>query len=361
MKKTSLVDWLRPAYVEPRAETIEARRAALSAYIADIERDQIPALIACFILNEACPEDLTSCLHAEDETFTESLTVEARLAAGAALRFLFEGNVPKKSNVAAHGLVAAAYGSRRDNTPYAEHIDAARVWLVENGRAVRRVGAVSVPSLDEADYSQQALQSLKARIEPGNTHSMFPLIDQLFSSMGEIQDALADVLSANRALLQRANVHGEETNLLWWIMGETSNELEVPLRNLAAGTAALMASWDFAKLTSMLPAHPSAHALLHRVLSTHGNPLEPSTSLAESVNGIPRDARERMTKEDAHQKLLPFTLAIRSSLMTKGELDWVPVFESASELDPLVRLAPFGVAEQFLLERLFVRAVGDQG
>lgn len=360
MSTTSLIDWLRQAYVEPRAETIEARQAALTAYVESLKLPQIPALIACFVLGESCPEELVAEVQSTDATFTESLVLEGRLLAGAALRILL-GDTTKVAVAAAYGLVGAAY-SRRELLPYPQHLDVGHAWLVERGRQVRSIGQPSTQLvLNTIDFSQPTLQRLKDQLQPNAPQSYLNLIDPLFSATADLHSVVAALVTEAKALRQRSIVHGEETDILWWILGETCNETELPFRTLPVGAAALLAALDLAQLTTLLPAHSSSHALLHRVLAAHGNPAEASTSLAEAINGVPREVRERMAaamKGSSHPRLMPLTVALRSSLLTKGDLDWIPVFESACEISAGTRLAPVTIATQFLVERLFLKAVG---
>jgi hypothetical protein len=133
----------------------------------------------------------------------------------------------------------------------------------------------------------------------------------------------------------------------------------VPFQDYSPGAAALVAACDLERLTTTLPAQPSALGILHRVINARENASAKITNICTAVNDVPRDLRSEMINvEEPLAKLLPITLAMRCSLLTDGETDWLPVFEKACDIQATKSMSAFALSQQYLVERLFIRARG---
>jgi hypothetical protein len=186
--------------------------------------------------------------------------------------------------------------------------------------------------------------------------------------LGKLRDLIAEAV-ADDAVLPSANgleqlpewkSTKEELNILWWLYGESSRDLELPTANLSVDTFTLPAGKELADLTTLLPGILSADAMLRRALRGTGGALDAPVGLHALVDAPGSDwCRATVEATDAPPTslgtLAPLHLALRRSV-SDGH-GWLPAFLGALGLADEPHLLPVAAAHQIYTERLLGRAL----
>ncbi|MBM7118261.1 GTPase-associated system all-helical protein GASH [Archangium primigenium] len=148
----------------------------------------------------------------------------------------------------------------------------------------------------------------------------------------------------------------EETNILWWVEGGCSRDINKSWRSLKEA-ASIIAGTELADLTDVALGPSNAAALLTRVASeSKGQEI----ALAEFVNALPEEwARERTMKFDEGKlDLMPLTLA--TSIRSKSApTSWQQYFDSSSGMKSSIQLTAARVARQAYVEAILLRTLSD--
>lgn len=189
-------------------------------------------------------------------------------------------------------------------------------------------------------------------------------LNQLRASFERAFQTLLLAVNRSQSALDAA-AHGlrcadEETNILWWIAGGSSRDLEKPWSALEDATP-LIAAWELADLTDVALGPQNAAALLERVLPEAKGNRSKEQALHVYVNAVPDEwAKACTSKVDAKAlDLAPLSLAL-SKRVEGNSTTWQPFFESVSGgLKAGTVLAPERVARQAYVEAMLFRTLAD--
>ena len=152
----------------------------------------------------------------------------------------------------------------------------------------------------------------------------------------------------------------EETNILWWIAGGSSRDLDKPWSALK-DAAPLVAAWELAALTEVALGPQDAAALLERVLPESKGSKGKEQPLHVYVNAVPEEwAKARIAKVEAQVlDLVPLSLAL-SKRVEGNSTTWQSFFESVSGgVKAGSALTPERVARQAYIEAMLFRTLAD--
>lgn len=263
------VDWIRPAYTVLQGETVEKREQAVTKYLRATTPGDLLAAVFCFSPpHGAPPERLIEAIRKEDKTFsTSDAEFELRVLSGAAARLMLEKTKDENATAitAALALVATDFPSRAKSLPYQGHALAARKWLHRLATHTREVAPPVIHELPEEDYSDEQREQQKAGVQPNSATTLYPIIDTLWSATAKLQSALIKHNNETAKLVRSLELQREETDLLWWVMGETSQSLEAHFGSVDLACAAVVAPREIADLSRIRPLHPSTDSFLDRV------------------------------------------------------------------------------------------------
>lgn len=188
--------------------------------------------------------------------------------------------------------------------------------------------------------------------------------NQLRASFEKAFQTLLSAVNRSESALATA-AHGlrcadEETNILWWLAGGSSKDLDKPWSALK-DAAPLIAAWELADLTDVALGPQDAAALLERALSeTKGNKNK-EQALHVYVNAVPDEwAKAIVAKHDAQAlDLTPLSLAL--SMRVEGNAtSWPSFFESVSGgLKAGTTLPPERVARLAYVEAMLFRTLAN--
>ena len=148
----------------------------------------------------------------------------------------------------------------------------------------------------------------------------------------------------------------EETNILWWLAGGSSRDLNKPWSTLKDAVP-LVAGWELADLTDIALGPQDAAALLERVIpETKGKRKEEAFHVY--VDAVPEDwAKARAAKLDERAlDLAPLSLAL-SHRSKSSATTWQSFFESVSGLKPSTPLAAERAARLAYIEAVLFRTL----
>lgn len=301
---------------------------------------------------------------AADPTFSmHGNDLEVRVLAGSTLAHLTE---EKSASVAADraalALACATALAAADARPWLPpFVELAESYLEERSREVRRRVSVTLPKFDpgglqasfDAFAESFATQEWTGKI-PTTAKAAFAALSD---AVGKFSRSASQALST---LSWQEERRREESDVLWWVIAEYSRDLDRRMADVKLPGAAVVAGKELADLVS-LPGPLAAKSFLDKVLSTCGTKTgyRKPIGLAAAVAGTPRDWRATLGKRDGVEKvhdLTPALGAVRHSLTTDGEDEWVPAYKKAYGLDPSVEAAPTDLAVIAYRECLLARA-----
>lgn len=300
-----------------------------------------------------------------DATFpmTENSAELALLAATCVVQLLADTSI--RGDVVALGVVSTNCHQKGPSNSWIDTVDVARHYLRNRSQKLRKIGAretgpISVPELIEIPEAPECPQ---AENWP-TTHQNFA---DITSSMNDSRNALnrnfseiAKFLeqSATKSVLKRLEVLQEETNVLWWLFGEYSRDLDCPIRELKIPAICMLASKELSDLVHLIPGPPAFRSVINKVFQLSEQEIPGTVRLDECVNATPREWREDFKGtlvSEALSDVTPVLFAIEKSVEVKTGKKWQPLFEAGSGLKPGVALSPMDMSEQIYEEIGFLK------
>lgn len=156
-------------------------------------------------------------------------------------------------------------------------------------------------------------------------------------------------LAALRALETRLNQQDEELQMLWWLIGDRSEELDCAFEAVPADIRPLVLGNELAGHTLLPPGPPSVRALLSRAkLGGKGK-----VGLVAAIAGCSEDwLKNLVVSQHTSPVTQPIHFAILRQLETGPGTDWVAGWAAATDLPREIAFSPLTLAELFYRERL---------
>ncbi len=366
---TYLGTWYREADLDPTADKVEKRRDAIEQFAS--ERREIEAraldLVRVFYglspVDESFVEDFGTLFVESDPSFSmRENSWELQVLAGATIAHLIEQGPPGFGDMLSLAVVCGECQGLRGKVPIYDLLQIALDRLLS--RSGSRPTSTSYPNIrmHDADWDPRISEMTNAFQLDSILELEEPVtagFEQLVSSLNSLYEATSKATDWLSEVLQ---VQQEEVNILWWLFGGFSRDLDRSFAELELRAACLVAGKELADLVMVLPGPLAADAFLSRMLSTVECDPAAEVSIKDAVNGVPRKWRERLLAGDglrSSECLLPIHLAVLKSLETDGEADWIPAFEKASKLEGEGRISLEKLSLQMYRERVFSRSVAS--
>jgi hypothetical protein len=374
-----LPDFYRLVDLEPKAEMLALRATAIQSLVEDPAVPDWVGTVRIF-LGRSVSADARSAFvgsfRAADPVFPlRGNDAELVVLAGATLYELLQ-RPGAAADVAAYALVCADAAGKGVRGPIPDVLERARGYLRDVAVAARsegdqdkiakvRAGANPVKDLKAltvaplpADWAATDTQMRETR---ARINELLTAIKAMHSGLATAINKVAELAAQaatqpNSAAIQALR---EEADVLWWLFGERSRDLDEAFDQLPDDSIALVAAKELADLTRVVPGPPMARALLSRTLRIAGRPADEETSIQAVVDGSPRAWRERWigAGSAAIDDLTPVRAAVRRSLEVDDGVDWSAAYDRGSLFPadrPFVRL---DLAEQVFHEEMLRRAV----
>lgn len=346
----NFADKYAEASLAPSGELIERRQASLAKAPKDLSHVQILGLCRFYFgLDGADVDWLVDLLRADDASY--SLLANRRETTVLAAEVLSQRIAAGSSFDLLAILVTSAMGIR---TPEAAGwlLAEARQQILDRAAGARRMparSAITRPSASrlaeeikaaEDDWEAQRVNLGKVRAEALAWSTQ--LANQTAAATAQIQDRLQ--------LLQ------EETNILWWLFGETSHFLGEPYSALASGPADLVVGFDLAALTTSTLGPVAVEAMMSRMVRLAKKTRGKGT-LTTLVEGLEDQqvARLDLKRLGEHDDVFIMHAALEMAAEI-GRGSWQSAFQKRTGFDPelmvdlpAVRLHAY---REYLLARL---------
>jgi hypothetical protein len=226
--------------------------------------------------------------------------------------------------------------------------------------------AVQVRSPDKLTFARTSIGKFSKAVETFGG-SFTTSTAETKAALAEPFNLLSTAVGDQGSLISKLNyalrVQREETNILWWLLGEHSRDLEKPLTEFKLPAITLITGKELADLTSFAPGPRSIPAILDRALRLVAPKLPASITIKDAVNGTPREWRERLmadTEMQVFQDLCPIHSAVERSIEASGNNDWVRAFNARSLVKVSQHISPLDLALQIYQERILIQRFGGE-
>lgn len=361
MFHNQFADWYRLANLTFTAEGLEKRSQGIEQLGVEIKYDSVLDIVRLSRGEYVPPTFLNSVIEAFaqfDLTFPRrDNTVEVQVLAGCVIAYLLKGKPSSKSDVAALASVTSDFFSIRRQTIIPDFLEMAQLYLRAEGDRVRQLADIdSTSSAPQKTISQKEINIAKEAVTQGfSAASVVGVVDTLISEITQgratISEFLNVLVKANSGLKGNQEILQEESNILWWLLGETSRDLDQHVSALPLPAASIIIAKELSDHTFLQPGPVSAKHLLNKMLSIGRKRLS-DTTLHEATNLAPRDWREKWLPSISAVvlDLCPVMLATSNSLSTNGADDWLPIYEKAMGNNAKEKISATDLAFQVYLE-----------
>lgn len=352
-------EWYRLVSIEPTDETLKKRWAGVKEWVSSI-RDYDDALLETVRIFRGLPEktsreEFLAAFRKHDAAFAQrNNELEQRVLAGAALVQCVLAERDKEDDesdgvraAVLAGTAVEASRLRASSDTLEELTGEVLAGLREIARRQRNRSGFSTILLSSKE--EETLTKTLEQVANAPEHT------QLQTHVGNVFRTLLKAVHRSESALDGAahdlRCADEETNILWWLAGGSSRDLNKPWSTLKDAVP-LVAGWELADLTDVALGPQDAAALLERVVSeSKGKSKE--QPLHVYVNAVPEDwAKARAAKLDERPiDLAPLALAL-SHRIKSDTATWQSFFESNSGLKASTTLAPERAARLAYVEAL---------
>lgn len=212
------------------------------------------------------------------------------------------------------------------------------------------------------DIPERATRYLKKRSENRADPVKESPETKLFDALTAVGVPHSELAGEFRKMQLRLPLVDEETNMLWWLVGDTSRDLDRRWSELDAGAVCSVGAAELADLTKVLPGPVAARAFLDRAVRSERKKVPTSLSIAEVVSDTPKEWREKRHKTPIPNELaglLPIHQAMTLSVQADDDSAWRKVFKNSTKIPASAKGSPDAVAYQIYLEHLTARSFAE--
>jgi len=352
-------DWYRAAGITPSEDQLKRRWQGVEALATSANRVAVLDWVRLFYgLPPKQAETgmrLREAFQQADASFpTQRNDLEVQLLAGATVVATLATAAPSVTDVAALAVVCADYrGHREDGRPiFVMH--RARQYLLQRSIILRR-GAADAPIRIPEDLKSLAAkpQEGAAQLEP----------NQAIRSIAGATVALARSFSE---VVEQLRLHDrlqrEESEILWWIFGGYSRDLERPFSDLEVPARCLVAAKELADLMDVLPGPVAAAAMLDRIIQGPNPGAKVSNvTLVQAIQRTPEEWLRSWCEGNEliqrHGDLCPTLIAAQRAVEAPGTDVWVTPIERITRVSVRIEVPPINLATQAYDEHRLLRAL----
>ncbi|MCC7518805.1 MAG: hypothetical protein IT578_06430 [Verrucomicrobiae bacterium] len=144
----------------------------------------------------------------------------------------------------------------------------------------------------------------------------------------------------------------EESNVLWWVFGESSRDKAKRWSDYSVEQTAVMAGKELADLTRIVPGPAASGALLDKVVKFAKIKPPAQVVLKDAITALPEDWRQGLVKNfpAALLNICPVTHGIKLSVELSGAGAWTQALPSTAKIQRGGKIAPQLLAYQVFLE-----------
>jgi hypothetical protein len=366
----NFADWYKSVGAIPPEGRLQARWTAVEALSEEPSSAFVAAMVRIFARPDQqehlIPDEFLEAVREADDTFSlRNNYQEVRVLAGAVLRHIIEGyEANDDATLAALGILSASFGARITEVAEPDHVKAASTYIAARSRELRaniEIATVKIAGLTKEKYASIApASSFAANATPPLHDQLYTLLDTVIKNWGASVTQINGVISS---LQQKIAAQDEELNILWWLQGAVSVDLNKQFSEIGPHTGCLIFPVELHDLTRIIPGPSSILGILLKSYSVAGGKGERElTSIANAVNATPREWRSDLKKRFKPELITeasPILLAITKSLDTQGPDEWLPVYKAISNIKLDEEMSVLQLSLQLYNELAYLRLLND--
>lgn len=310
-----------------------------------------------------------------DSTFlTRENRVELQILAGSAIVNKIENEAPS-ADVAALAVKCAYFDKRTKDVLIPDVIEKSEEYIAARSKEVRQFREKDKSSVDIQLSSSDSVKSItKLSNLPDNSNNRTN--SKNISNVNENVNKLVDIISQisndierikkevseskyEYVLSKRIDRLEEEANVLWWLFGEKSRDLNITFDEIGTPGIALVAAKELADLTEFGHSVPAANSILNKALKTSESKEISETSLYSAVNSADEEWRGRWIDEieclSEIKDIAPVLRAINMSL-SAGD-GWKDIFDEDRDVSCSDRVKTLALANQAYNECVLAKLI----
>ncbi len=356
-------NWYLEVNSEPTNELIEARLDGIEELVVKLSSKDLPSLVLlAFGIKNQQDEYVTSFskfFQEHDKAFRVSNNVaEHSVLAASALVRLFED--PEYSDLALQGSLSVSCISllgRRESPANPWLFDYASTYLRSTSGQLRHrdEGCSSLKTYET--FPKEKLEELKAADNWKDSVSL--IFDHLNATLRVVNSQASSVSQMLLELERFQLLLEEESDILWWLLGNASRDFDKPFSEIDPKFFCLLAGKELSDLTKLPPGPVAAFDLLTAVLRLNADNLATSLTIQNSVNKASKDWVAEYSKtmpEFCVSPIFPLHTAVaRSNESSK----WGEAFEKVSGLSPTTKMSAKDLSFQFYRECLLAKTISS--
>lgn len=358
-------EWYRTAHIKPDDQLLKMRWKGVETFSTNLTPSRLLDLARLF--HTRPPRDTnfqkefrTPFFQADNAFKMQGNDLELAVLAGATLACVFNGKDSALSDVAAFATVCPCLQGKARTATIPDVQNRARNHLVSRSGSLRASAGkkrkrISVPQIDE---------SLKAISDACNANVLTDVSGPLTDFLRKLGMTMHKVIQSTNQIQHDQLLLREESDVLWWMQGRYSRDLEMSMDQIGLAAASIIAGKELAEVIKVLPGPFAARAILHQVLLRDGSDIQKGIALSSAINGSDREWRKEWAQHFAESEtidLCPILFAVKKSLETDNAESWHAPFKNATKLSASLEIEPVGIAAQAYEECLFTRAFNSMG
>ncbi len=359
-------DWYREADINPEPETLKHRFQGIETIVGSIDAKEVLELVRLLfslpLRDKTFNEKFTEAFRSADATFPmRNNQKELSVLAGATIAKMLD-EVNKWDNLAALTTLCASFLPYRSGPPLNDIIFEAREYLLSSSARLRtnlEFSSIELPSLKIKNLKNTLNQHLES-CDPNNLQQktlIEPLVNYIIQTAATVSEFMKSTSIAADSNCKSFNLLSEELNILWWVFGEFSKDLEQRMSDVPFPAACLVAGKELADLVITLPGPLAPKAFLSKMIGAGRTDQPSKIQLKDAINQLPKQFREKWIKEkdiDITQSICPVHLGANFSLSTDGDDDWWPPYRKMTGIDISHEVNPSDLSFQVYRESLLL-------
>lgn len=288
---------------------------------------------------------------ADDSFQTHGNDREVEVLSAAALAVLLEQDGPVAVS-AALAVSTASFGGVRRPAVSTDLVQLAESAIRRMSETMRRRPSVNLQlpnTLQKLDFGKSA-ETVRAAPNAEGFAQAFTLAAE--SVRTTITGIARNHASAVQAVHRFSMIQDEELQMLWWLIGGQSWELQMAFSDIPQDAKPLLLATELAGMTNYSPGPISIAALLSRAGVTGGEAIK----ISASINAADGAWLSKVIESGSYSPITqPLHFAIQRQRETDGGTAWIPGWVAVAGLESDPALSPIALAVQFYRERLLAK------
>lgn len=346
--------WYREVDLGENRDRLQGRWKGVSTVVGQATRADVEALLA-IVFRARRPSSIEGLAHIRqqfknaDESFEMSgNNKELEILSGATLAVLLERTDETAAFTALAVTAASLNGARITDLPMnlPSLAEAATAKLSEQRRQRPKLDRQRLKAVPKVDFAEA---KAKFQAQP-NATGMDAALDIAADSVNLALDTMGKLLSTSlRENDTFIAIQDEELELLWWIIGEHSDDLNQRFDEVSPNVRPLVFAKELADATEFLPGPLSIRSLLSRV----GLRAETMLTIPDAVNACDDAWLARLLSRDNVSALVyPIHFAIERKLETGDDTSWLAGWAKACGIEEQRSFSELDLGCLFYGERL---------